>query len=237
MRSVSIPGTGDEDPSSARQQWAVCGLSKAPLQEPVVADDLGNWYNMETLLAHLLGRKRQEGARRDKEPSDPILHIRNLKDVTRLKLKRNPAFESQLSTKLGAEEKPLPFICPLSSKVLSGSQRSVFLKTCGCAFTESALRAVVAPSSSHLPETGTVACPECSKPFNPPMCWFRVVSAKSAEDKADSDLVTLHPPEQERKERLEFLYAHRKRQIERKSKRKHRLEDASEAKRSKRKQV
>lgn len=54
-------GPSKQDPSHERRaRWTLCRLSRQPLKEPVVADDLGRMYNKEAVVNWLIDRKVRE---------------------------------------------------------------------------------------------------------------------------------------------------------------------------------
>ncbi len=75
------------DASLLRQSlWTVCRLSREPLQAPVVSDALGRLYNKDAVIQHLLQRHQSEPT------TDPIPHIRGLRDTTDLNLTTNTLY-------------------------------------------------------------------------------------------------------------------------------------------------
>lgn len=52
-----------------RIKWGTCAISKEPLKDPIVADELGFLYNKEAVIRHLL----------DKSLDESFKHIRTLK--------------------------------------------------------------------------------------------------------------------------------------------------------------
>jgi hypothetical protein len=60
----------DTDPLVlVRIGWKYCAMSSQILNEPIVADELGNLYNKEAVLKYLMSKK----------PEPQFAHIRNLK--------------------------------------------------------------------------------------------------------------------------------------------------------------
>lgn len=60
-------------------------------------------------------------------------HIKTMKDIKDLKLAANPAYSAE-------DDKNAPFICALIGLEMSGQFRFVGLWTCGCVFSERALK-------------------------------------------------------------------------------------------------
>ncbi|KAE9389624.1 DUF602-domain-containing protein [Gymnopus androsaceus JB14] len=138
--------------NQTRARWFFCALSKRPLQEPIVSCVLGK------LLPTGDGEKI-------------CGHIRSLKDVKTLKLTPN--------TSLTTSSEPTsrsPFVCPLNLKEMNGVQPFVYISTCGCVFSQAALKTVVSASSSSpkekedssVPgeESELELCPQCATKFS-----------------------------------------------------------------------
>ncbi|KAJ2156889.1 Replication termination factor 2 [Coemansia sp. RSA 552] len=134
-----------------------CALSKQVLREPVVADGLGRLYNREAILEYLLDHKAfGDGVK-------ICGHIKSLKDVKTLNLKRNTAFKgSQASDEKNGsravfdEQPTAQFICPISTKEMNGNLPFEFVWTCGCVFSAQARR--------EMPSTGS--CIVCGEPYD-----------------------------------------------------------------------
>jgi len=138
----------DTDPLVlVRIGWKYCSMSSQILNEPIVADDLGNLYNKEAVLKYLMSKK----------PEPQFLHIRNLKDVVTLKLQVNPSLtdaDKKDMVKEG-EDKFIPrWVCPITRVDTNGKNKFVALRSCGCVMSERGLREV--PSS---------VCLVCAKPY------------------------------------------------------------------------
>uniref|UniRef100_A0A182TDX3 Replication termination factor 2 n=1 Tax=Anopheles melas TaxID=34690 RepID=A0A182TDX3_9DIPT len=68
--------------------------------------------------------------------TDACAHIKSMKDIKNLNLTSNPAYDE---TK---DDKSSPYICALIGLEMSGQFRFVALWTCGCVFSERALKEV-----------------------------------------------------------------------------------------------
>jgi len=113
-----------------------CYLSQQPLKEPVVACKLGNLYNKEVLITHLL----------NKTVPKELSHIRALKDV-KLCL---------ITWKEAEKEGRRRMVCPVSREDLdSGGSRAVIIWSSG---------ALVSPKS--LKELKLKECPVTNKAFD-----------------------------------------------------------------------
>ncbi|KAJ2488466.1 Replication termination factor 2 [Coemansia sp. RSA 2050] len=120
-----------------------CALSKLPLQEPVVGDELGRLYNRQAVLEYLLDRTVYGDGR-------SICDIQSLKDVKTLNLAPNPSKKSSSPGQPVAQ-----FVCPITMKEMNGNSGFEFVWSCGCVFSAQARR--------ELPESA--ACIVCDQPF------------------------------------------------------------------------
>lgn len=84
---------------------------------------LGRLYSKQNVIEHLL----------EKEMPESCEHIKSLKDIRDLKLSANPAYSPE-------DDKNAPFICALIGLEMSGQFRFVAPWTCGCVFSERALK-------------------------------------------------------------------------------------------------
>ncbi|XP_056638151.1 replication termination factor 2 [Diorhabda sublineata] len=145
VRVKKKPETKDKDAELAFK-WKCCAITQESLQEPIVVCHLGKLYNKTSLIEALLDRRTI---------SESIKHIKNLKDVKDLKLTPNPEFLKQESKKEGSlDDRVTPYICPVLGLEMSGKFRFVAVWSCGCVFSERALK-----------EIGTKNCHKCTKPF------------------------------------------------------------------------
>jgi len=130
-------------------KWNNCHLSQEPLQKPIVADLLGNFYNKENVIEYLLDKSKYE--------SGPE-HVKSLKDVKELNLVANPSFESNKQEN-GDEFTALnrsQYICGITGLELNGSFKFYFVFTCGCVFSERAFKTIQNSKSK---------CLKCEKEF------------------------------------------------------------------------
>jgi len=123
-------------------QWRCCAITQQPLQEPIVACHLGKLCNKESVINALLDK--------DTLPTT-MRYIKNLKDIKTLNLTKNPAYSEDND---GETNSCAPYICPVIGLEMSGKFRFVALWTCGCVFSERALK-----------EISTKTCHKCQKPF------------------------------------------------------------------------
>ncbi|KAL0589309.1 hypothetical protein ABG067_002528 [Albugo candida] len=101
-----------------RQKIQHCALSEEPLREPIVACRLGNLYNKQVLLEHLLARTIP----------DQFQHIKSLRDVVSCNFSQKDNVKSdQIDTK-----KQAFYHCPISMVEFNGCHQFVVLESCGC---------------------------------------------------------------------------------------------------------
>jgi len=163
--------------NQAIAQWFFCALSKRELQEPIVSCALGKLYNKDAILEYLLDRSAYG------DGEEICGHIRSLKDVTTLKLTKNPA--ERISDDKNTSRRQAMFICPLTLKEMSGATPFVYSTACGDVFSAAGLRAVFTStvlastanpdasqeasssnSGSPSPPEGFQLCPQCGKKFD-----------------------------------------------------------------------
>ncbi|GAC97911.1 hypothetical protein PHSY_005499 [Pseudozyma hubeiensis SY62] len=184
------------DPELLRQSlWTVCSLSRQPLQPPVASDQLGHLYNKDAILSHLLARHQSTSS----SNSDPIPHVRGLRDITELNLTPNTLYRAPSPTSSSKDHSVYPFMCPLSSKQMDGNQRFVYIAACGCAMSYTGLRTTVAAAEASKEKPEQRPCPVCGKAFNA----AGLVKAKQPE--VGGSLVTINPGEAEQTEMREAL--------------------------------
>jgi len=123
--------------------WTYCPLSNSPLIAPIVSDCAGRLYNKDAILKQLLPQDDDIPAALVKEKEEILKgKVKSLKDVVEVRFS---------IAKDGKDEKQ---ICPITSKELGPSTKSVYLVPCGHAFSEVAIREVSAD-----------ACVECNEPY------------------------------------------------------------------------
>ncbi|XP_072393892.1 replication termination factor 2 [Diabrotica undecimpunctata] len=127
-------------------KWRCCFITQEVLQEPIVVCHLGKLYSKMSLIEALLDRSSLP---------ESIKYIKSLKDVKDLKLTPNPEFLKDEGKKEGSlDNRAAPYICPVLGLEMSGKFRFVAVWSCGCVFSERALK-----------EIGTKNCHKCTKPF------------------------------------------------------------------------
>eukprot|EP00049_Salpingoeca_infusionum_P023516 m.12597 g.12597 ORF g.12597 m.12597 type:complete len:363 (-) comp5836_c0_seq2:2102-3190(-) len=120
-------------------RWKFCTLSSQPLEEPIMACELGMLFNKKPLLEHLVASI--EGS---VDKAAIISHIKSLKDVHELRLQASPDQPDEAHTL---------FQCPILGLAMNGRQRFVYPVDCGCVVSEKAYK--------HVQST---ACLQCGKP-------------------------------------------------------------------------
>ncbi|CAG9818276.1 unnamed protein product [Phaedon cochleariae] len=145
VRVKKKPEVKDKDAELAFK-WRCCTITQEILSEPIVVCHLGKLYSKMSLIEALLDRTTLPEACR---------HIKSLKDVKDVKLTNNPEFKGGEDKKEGSlDHRSAPYVCPVLSLEMSGKSRFVALWSCGCVFSERALK-----------EIGTKNCHKCTKPF------------------------------------------------------------------------
>lgn len=91
-------------------------------------------------------------------------HIKSLKDIKDLKLTSNPAYSVE-------EDKNAPFVCALIGLEMSGQFRFVALWTCGCVFSERAVK-----------QLKSNVCSICQTPY----CEQDIVILNGAQEDVDA---------------------------------------------------
>jgi hypothetical protein len=122
-----------------------CALSEEPLQEPIVACQLGNLYNKVALLERLLARTLPE----------KFQHITSLKDIVTCKFSTKPTNNSS-GTHTGNDG--VKYYCPITMIEFNGKHPFVVMSSCGCVLSERAIKEVeskeclVCGGTSHAEE-------------------------------------------------------------------------------------
>ena len=114
---------GKDEKAAGKEKICTCAITGAPLQEPIVACELGNFYNKEAVLQGLLSKSLGE----------PFSHITRLRDVKTLVLKRGGA---------GKDGHKVFYECPVTGVELNGSQPFSIVWSTGCVVSEKAIKEV-----------------------------------------------------------------------------------------------
>lgn len=107
---------------------------------------LGRLYSKQNIIELLLDK--------EKDMPESCQHIKSLKDVRNLQLTPNPTYKDEDKTEGLLDVRSAPYICKLIGIEMSGKFRFVALWSCGCVFSERALK-----------EIGSKICSLCQKPF------------------------------------------------------------------------
>ncbi|XP_016408122.1 protein RTF2 homolog [Sinocyclocheilus rhinocerous] len=132
-------------------KWKYCALSQEKLKRPIVACELGRLYNKDAIIEYLLDKSAE------RPNTEVAAHIRSIKDVKELNLTDNPAWEGERHNIKGDCYEDMHcamFICPVVGLEMNGKHKFLYLQTCGCVFSERALR-----------EVKTEICHKCGDPF------------------------------------------------------------------------
>lgn len=128
-------------------RWRHCALTQERLQEPIVMCGLGRLYSKQNIIEQLLDK--------EVEMPDTCKHITSLRDVRDLHLTPNPTYNKDADKTEGLlDTRSAPYICKLIGLEMTGNFRFVALWSCGCVFSERALK-----------EIGTNICSLCQTPF------------------------------------------------------------------------
>ncbi|KAI9013301.1 Rtf2 RING-finger-domain-containing protein [Gaertneriomyces semiglobifer] len=140
--------------------WFFCALSKQELAAPVVSCALGKLYNKDAILEFLLSKSNAYG-----DGGLICKHVTSFKDVVTLNLTPNPSYNASKNGDTTnaivvghIDERPMisRFACPITGREMNGKYRFSYIATCGCVFSEQALKEV--PSAT---------CLKCNKAFDP----------------------------------------------------------------------
>ncbi|CAH1964887.1 unnamed protein product [Acanthoscelides obtectus] len=144
VRVKKKPEAKDKDAELAFK-WKCCAITQETLQEPIVMCHLGKLYSKMCLIEALLDRSALP---------ETCRHIKSLKDVKNLNLTKNPEYKNERKKEGSLDSRASPYICPVLGLEMSGKFRFVALWSCGCVFSERALK-----------EVSTKTCHKCTKPF------------------------------------------------------------------------
>ncbi|XP_029006541.1 replication termination factor 2 [Betta splendens] len=132
-------------------KWKHCALSQEKLRRPIVACELGKLYNKDAVIEYLLDKSAE------RPNAEAVTHIRGIKDIKELNLTDNPEWEGERSNIKGDKYEDVHcgmFICPVVGLEMNGRHRFCYLQTCGCVFSDRALK-----------EVKTEICHKCGDPF------------------------------------------------------------------------
>lgn len=132
-------------------KWKYCALSQEKLKRPIVACDLGRLYNKDAIIEYLLDKTAE------RPNAEAVTHIRGTKDIKELNLTDNPEWDGERRNTKGDCYEDIycgMFICPVVGLEMNGKHRFCYLQTCGCVFSDRALK-----------EVKTEICHKCGDPF------------------------------------------------------------------------
>ncbi|XP_077386074.1 replication termination factor 2 [Festucalex cinctus] len=132
-------------------KWKYCALSQEKLRRPIVACELGKLYNKDAIIEYLLDKSAE------RPNTDAVTHIRGTKDIKELNLTDNPEWQGERRSAKGDRYEDIHcgmFICPVVGLEMNGKHRFCYLQTCGCVFSDRALK-----------EVKTEICHKCGDPF------------------------------------------------------------------------
>ncbi|MEQ2280606.1 Replication termination factor 2 [Ameca splendens] len=120
-------------------KWKYCALSQEKLRLPIVACELGRLYNKDAIIEYLLDKSAE------RPNAEAVTHIRGIKDIKELNLTDNPQWEGERRNAKGDRYEDIHcsmFICPVVGLEMNGKHRFCYLQTCGCVFSDRALKEV-----------------------------------------------------------------------------------------------
>ncbi|CAL8340386.1 unnamed protein product [Merluccius merluccius] len=132
-------------------KWKYCALSQEKLRRPIITCELGRLYNKDAVIEYLLDKTAE------RPNTEVATHIRGMKDIKELNLTDNPEWDSEGRTTKGDRYEDMHcamFICPVVGLEMSGKHRFCYLQTCGCVFSDRALK-----------EVKTEICHKCGEQF------------------------------------------------------------------------
>uniref|UniRef100_A0A3P8SQE0 Replication termination factor 2 n=1 Tax=Amphiprion percula TaxID=161767 RepID=A0A3P8SQE0_AMPPE len=132
-------------------KWKYCALSQEKLRRPIVSCELGRLYNKDAIIEYLLDKSAE------RPNAEAVTHIRGIKDIKELNLTDNPEWEGERRNAKGDRYEDIHcgmFICPVVGLEMNGKHRFCYLQTCGCVFSDRALK-----------EVKTEICHKCGDPF------------------------------------------------------------------------
>jgi len=138
VRLQKKPEQKDKD-SELEYKWRHCAITQQRLQEPIVMCGLGRLYSKQNVIEHLLEKEKMP---------ESAAHIKSLKDVKNLQLTPNPVYKDCDKTEGMLDVRSAPYICKLIGLEMTGKFRFVALWTCGCVFSERALKEIKSKSCS-----------------------------------------------------------------------------------------
>lgn len=121
--------------ASLISKWTHCKLSNTKLEYPILIDRLGNLFNKQAILQHLISRKHKKAMIND------LNHIQKFsKDLIHCKIR----FRSDINKNNGNGSKRNSnegiFECPITGIVANGKYPFVCLTNCGCVISERAIK-------------------------------------------------------------------------------------------------
>ncbi|XP_034387706.1 replication termination factor 2 [Cyclopterus lumpus] len=132
-------------------KWKHCALSQEILRRPIIACDLGRLFNKDAVIEYLLDKTAE------RPNTEAVTHIRGIKDIKELNLTDNPEWKGERRNTKGDVYEDIQcgiFICPVVGLEMNGKHRFCYLQTCGCVFSDRALK-----------EVKTEICHKCGEGF------------------------------------------------------------------------
>jgi hypothetical protein len=121
-------------------------------------------YNKDVVIETLLEKSAPSTEAPSTSVQSVAAHVKSLRDVKTLTFTENPAWLESSTVEKGdgyIDMLKSRWICPVGGQEMNGRFRFVFIWTCGCVFSERALKEM----SKNKQESATTECPKCQKPF------------------------------------------------------------------------
>ena len=144
-RNPSTTQVKEAQREQLEHHWTSCPLSHKPLARPIVSDSAGNLYNKDAILKFLIPSEEVEGIS-SKADCEEILQgrVKGLRDVVELKLEVDTEHidtgAAKNNNNNGNGRVSERWVCPITTKQLGPSVKSVYLVPCGHVFSEEAIR-------------------------------------------------------------------------------------------------
>ena len=129
VKKVVVRDLSDEQ----RARWLHCAASGLPLNEPIVACELGYIFNKEEVMKQLLTKMLHSN----------FSHIRKMKDLFEIKLAKSPDLDpSKSHAETTSNTQTTRFECPITHRPTNGKTPFVAIKPCGHVLSEQCIKQV-----------------------------------------------------------------------------------------------
>jgi hypothetical protein len=164
-------------------KWSTCTLTGEDLRPPIVACALGNLYNRQAVLEHLLGAvkgttQKASTQQAQKQVKEAFSHLTSLSSVFDVTLTTDPALTAASGSAIpsmaaamageaasgsaGTDCAAPRFACPIVHCLADGRNQFVAVRPCGCVVSARAMKHI---QGSSVSGEGANACPVCNGLF------------------------------------------------------------------------